>query len=311
MQRKPALPPDALYPRDMKGYGAMPPDPVWPGGARLAVQFVINYEEGGENSMLHGDAASESFLSEIVAATPIAGMRHMSMESLFEYGSRVGVWRLFRLFREQAIPVTVFGVAMALERNPEVAERAMEADFEICSHGYRWIDYQRVGEDEEREHMERAIAIQTRLTGQRPLGWYTGRTSPNTRRLVVEEGGFLYDSDDYSDDLPFWTTVGAETASRRSLHTRCQRHAFCHTSGIQLRRPVLHVPQGQLRCAVAGGWQNAVGWPALPPRRSSRPNRRPETLYRPRAPPRWRLVLQTHRHRPPLAEAVPATHRRG
>ncbi|MDE0418621.1 MAG: allantoinase PuuE [bacterium] len=203
-----SLPPDTPYPRDMKGYGAMPPDPAWPEGARLAVQFVINYEEGGENCVLHGDVASEAFLSEIVAATPIEGMRHMSMESLYEYGSRVGVWRLFRLFREQAIPVTVFGVAMALERNPEVAERAMEADFEICSHGYRWIDYQKVGEDEEREHMERAIAIQTKLTGQRPLGWYTGRTSPNTRRLVVEEGGFLYDADDYSDELPFWTTVG-------------------------------------------------------------------------------------------------------
>ncbi len=200
--------PDTLYPRDMKGYGAMPPDPAWPQGARLAVQFVINYEEGGENCVLHGDAASEAFLSEIVAARPIEGMRHMNMESLYEYGSRVGVWRLFRLFREQEIPVTVFGVAMALERNPDVAERAMEADFEICSHGYRWIDYQKVGEEQEREHMERAIAIQTRLTGQRPLGWYTGRTSPNTRRLIVEEGGFLYDSDDYSDDLPFWTTVG-------------------------------------------------------------------------------------------------------
>lgn len=195
------------YPRDMIGYGASPPQADWPGDARIAVQFVVNYEEGGENSILHGDPASEAFLSEIVTAVPLEAQRHMSMESLYEYGSRVGVWRLFKLFEDKGVPLTVFAVAMALERNAAVAERAMELGYEICSHGYRWIDYQYVPEDVEREHIAQAIEIIQRLTGERPLGWYTGRTSPNTRRLVVEEGGFLYDADDYNDDLPFWTWV--------------------------------------------------------------------------------------------------------
>ena len=201
-------PATAPYPRDLCGYGADPPQARWPEGARVAVQFVVNYEEGGENCVLHGDAASESFLSEIVGARPLPG-RHMSMESIYEYGSRVGVWRLFRLFREREIPITVFAVAMALERNPAVADAALAAGFEICSHGYRWIDYQTVPEPVEREHLQRAVEIIRRLTGERPLGWYTGRTGPNTRRLVVEDGGFLYDADDYNDDLPFWTVVSA------------------------------------------------------------------------------------------------------
>ena len=194
------------YPRDLYGYGAHPPQACWPAGARVAVQFVVNYEEGAEKCVLHGDDASESFLSEIVGARPLPD-RHMSMESIYEYGSRAGVWRLFRLFREREIPITVFAVAMALERNPAVADAAMDAGFEICSHGYRWIDYQTVPEPVEREHLQRAVEIIRRLTGERPLGWYTGRTGPNTRRLVVEEGGFLYDADDYNDDLPFWTEV--------------------------------------------------------------------------------------------------------
>ena len=195
------------YPRDMVGYGANPPQAKWPQSARLAVQFVINYEEGGENNILHGDKASEAFLSEIVGAQPWLGQRHMSMESIYEYGSRVGVWRLFDLFSRMDIPVTVFAVAMALARNPAIVEAAMAAGHEICSHGYRWIDYRDIPEDMEREHLLKAIEIITRLTGKRPLGWYTGRTSVNTRRLVVEEGGFLYDADDYNDDLPFWTEV--------------------------------------------------------------------------------------------------------
>ena len=195
------------YPRDLKGYGPTPPNANWPGGARVALQFVINYEEGGENCILHGDAASETLLSEIIGAEARKGVRHMSMESFYEYGSRVGVWRLFNLFKSRGIPVTIFAVAMALERYPEVAEAALKEEFEICSHGYRWIDYQYVPEDVEREHMKIAIDIHNRITGERPLGWYTGRTSPNTRRLAVEEGGFLYDADDYSDELPFWTTV--------------------------------------------------------------------------------------------------------
>ncbi|MEX2453601.1 MAG: allantoinase PuuE [Rhodospirillaceae bacterium] len=195
------------YPRDMTGYGASPPDPSWPGGARLAVQFVLNYEEGAENAILHGDPASEAFLSEIVGADARTGVRHMSMESIYEYGSRVGVWRLLRLFREREIPITLFAVAMALDRNRAVAEAALRDGHEICSHGLRWIDYQYVPEDVEREHLARAVEIHAWICGERPLGWYTGRTSPNTRRLVAEDGGFLYDADDYSDDLPFWTVA--------------------------------------------------------------------------------------------------------
>ncbi len=192
------------YPRDMVGYGRRTPDPRWPGGARLALQFVINYEEGGENCVLHGDAASEAFLSEIIGAVPLAGARNMNMESLYEYGSRAGFWRLHRLFTGWRIPVTVYGVAMALERNPEAVAAMLDADWEIASHGYRWMDYQDFDEAEERRHLKTAIEVHERATGSRPLGWYTGRVSPNTRRLVMEEGGFLYDSDSYADDLPYW-----------------------------------------------------------------------------------------------------------
>ena len=202
---------DKAYPRDLVGYGQRPPPAQWPAGARIAVQFVVNYEEGGENCVLHGDPASEAFLSEIVGAAPWPGQRHPSMESIYEYGSRVGVWRLLDLFARYEIPLTIFGVAMALERNPAVAEAAMAAGHEICSHGYRWIDYRDVPEDVEREHLERAIEIIRSLTGERPLGWYTGRTSERTRALVVEEGGFLYDADDYNDDLPFWTQVNGKS----------------------------------------------------------------------------------------------------
>lgn len=194
------------YPRDMIGYGATPPHPQWPGNARIAVQFVVNYEEGGENCILHGDAASEAFLSEIVGAQPLAGVRHMNMESIYEYGSRAGFWRLYRLFTERAMPVTVYGVAMALARNPEAVAAMQAADWEIASHGYRWIDYQYLDEASEREHLQQAIALHTRVTGSRPLGWYLGRVSPNTRRLVVEDGGFLYDADSYADELPYWDT---------------------------------------------------------------------------------------------------------
>jgi putative urate catabolism protein len=192
------------YPRDMIGYGARPVNPHWPSDARLALQFVINYEEGGENCVLHGDAASEAFLSEIVGAQPLAGVRNVNMESIYEYGSRAGFWRLHRLFTERGLPVTVYGVAMALERNPEAVRAMREADWEIASHGWRWIDYQYMPEAEERVHLQKAIEIHTRVTGSRPLGWYTGRCSPSTRRLVVEEGGFLYDADSYADDLPYW-----------------------------------------------------------------------------------------------------------
>ena len=196
----------ADYPRDLVGYGPKPPKAKWPGSARIALQFVLNYEEGAENSVLHGDKASEAFLSEIVGAQPVEGARHRSMESLYEYGSRVGVWRLLELFERHEMPLTVFGVAMAMERNPAAVEAFLKAGHEVASHGWRWIDYQHVPLEVEREHMQRAIEVHRRLTGERPLGWYTGRTSPNTRRLVVEDGGFVYDADDYNDDIPWYDT---------------------------------------------------------------------------------------------------------
>jgi putative urate catabolism protein len=197
---------DKAYPRDLVGYAGAPPQAAWPGGARIAVQFVLNYEEGGENSTLHGDEGAEAFLSDMVGAAPVIGARNMAMESLYEYGSRAGFWRLHRLFTERGLPLTVFGVAMAMERNPAAVDAMMKAGWEIASHGYRWINYQSVPAQIEAEHIRKAIDIQTRLTGARPLGWYQGRTSPNTARLVVEEGGFTYDADSYADDLPYYDT---------------------------------------------------------------------------------------------------------
>ncbi|MCH7637577.1 MAG: allantoinase PuuE, partial [Proteobacteria bacterium] len=192
------------YPRDLCGYGSRVPDASWPDGARIAVQFVINYEEGAENCVLHGDAASEAFLSEMIGAKPLVNQRHMNMESLYEYGARAGFWRLHRLFGERELPVTVFGVAMALERNPEAVAAMRAANWEIASHGYRWIDYQTVDEATEREHLQKAIDIHTDVTGERPLGWYLGRCSPRSHRLIAENGGFVYNADSYSDDLPYW-----------------------------------------------------------------------------------------------------------
>ena len=194
------------YPRDRVGYGRTPPHPQWPGNARIAVQFVLNYEEGGENCVLHGDAGSEQFLSEIVGAAAYPD-RHLSMESIYEYGSRVGVWRILREFEQRGLPLTVFGIAMALERHPDVTRAFVELGHEIACHGWRWIHYQGIDEATEREHMRVGMQIIERLTGERPLGWYTGRDSPNTRRLVADHGGFLYDADYYGDELPFWTRV--------------------------------------------------------------------------------------------------------
>ena len=197
------------YPRDLVGYGAQPPHPRWPRDARLALQIVLNYEEGAENSVLHGDRAAETFLSDIIGAQPFEA-RHMSMESLYEYGSRAGAWRLLREFERRKIPITVFGVAMALERHPELTAAMVAAGHEIACHGWRWISYQQIDEATERADMQRAVATIERLTGARPLGWYTGRDSPNTRRLVAEYGGFLYDSDSYADDLPYWVTAAGK-----------------------------------------------------------------------------------------------------
>ncbi|MCE1244552.1 allantoinase PuuE [Oryzomicrobium sp.] len=200
------MPLDPSYPRDLVGYGRNPPHAAWPGNARVAVQFVLNYEEGGENCVLHGDAGSEQFLSELFNPASYPA-RHLSMESVYEYGSRVGVWRFLREFERRGLPMTVFGVAMALERHPEATAAFRELGHEIACHGWRWIHYQGVDEATEREHMRIGMEIIERLTGERPLGWYTGRDSPNTRRLVADYGGFLYDSDYYGDDLPFWTEV--------------------------------------------------------------------------------------------------------
>ncbi|MDA8876566.1 allantoinase PuuE [Candidatus Thioglobus sp.] len=199
------------YPRNMVGYGKDPIHPKWPNKARIAVQFVLNYEEGAENSILHGDNASEAFLSEIVGAKAYEGARHMSMESIYEFGSRAGVWRILNLFKEFDVPVTIFAVALAIARNRELADYLVEQNYDICAHGFRWIDYQFVDEKTEREHIKDCISVLTEYLGKRPEGWYTGRNSPNTRRLIVEEGGFLYDSDTYDDDLPYWSNeFGAE-----------------------------------------------------------------------------------------------------
>jgi len=191
------------YPRDMIGYGSKEPKVVWPNNAKLALQIVLNYEEGGENNILHGDKHSETFLSEIIGAQAFKD-RHINMESMYEYGSRRGFWRLHKLFQEKKIPITIFGVAMALERNPEVCSAIKNGNYEIACHGWRWIDYQNVKKSVEKKDMKLAIKTIKKIFGERPLGWYTGRCSPNTRDLVFEDGGFLYDSDSYSDDLPYW-----------------------------------------------------------------------------------------------------------
>ena len=201
------------YPRDLVGYGSRPPDPRWPDGARIAVSLVLNYEEGGEACVLHGDGHSESVLTDLGGAEALPGARNLNVESLFEYGSRVGFWEIMRLLKSMQLQGTVYAVGMALERNPELAAELAQSGFEVACHGQRWIDYQCVPEEVERAHMLRNIEAVTRLIGRRPVGWYTGRPSPNTRRLLIETGGFLYDSDAYNDDLPYWTQV----AGRRHL----------------------------------------------------------------------------------------------
>lgn len=203
------------YPRDLIGYGSQPPQANWPNNARIALQFVLNYEEGGENNILHGDNGSEQFLSEIIGAQSYPA-RHMSMESIYEYGSRVGVWRILREFESRNLPLTIFGVAMALQRYPELTQAFTELNHEIACHGLRWIHYQNMDETTERTHMSEAIELIKQLSGVAPLGWYTGRDSPNTRRLVVEHGGLLYDSDYYGDDLPFWTSVKTSDGEEKS-----------------------------------------------------------------------------------------------
>ena len=233
----------ADYPRDMIGHGRMPPHPRWPDGARIALQFVLNHEEGAENSVLHGDAGSETFLSEIIGAQSIPA-RHMGMESLYEYGSRAGLWRVLRAFETRRLPLTIFAVAQALRRLPEAVAAYRELGHEIANHGLRWINYQNLDEATERDHIAQATAILTDLCGAAPLGWYTGRDSPNTRRLVVEQGGYVYDADSYADDLPYWTQV------------RCER------DGVTQSVPRLVVPytldSNDMRFATAQGFNSGT-----------------------------------------------------
>jgi allantoinase len=258
------------YPRDMVGYGAHPPHPCWPGDARIALQIVVNYEEGGENNVLHGDPASETFLSEIIGAAAFEGRRHMSMESIYEYGSRAGFWRLMRLFEERKIPLTMFAVGMAMERHPDAAKAMVELGHEIASHGWRWINYDQIDEATERDHMRRAIASLEKLTGQRPLGWYTGRTSERTQRLVAEEGGFFYDADSYADDLPYWEKVAGRDhlivpytldtndmrfATAQGFNTGDQFFAYLRDSFDTLYEEGYHAPKMMsvgLHCRLAG-----------------------------------------------------------
>ncbi|MBB6095526.1 putative urate catabolism protein [Povalibacter uvarum] len=228
------------YPRDLIGYGRSPPHARWPGGARIALQFVLNHEEGAENSVLHGDAASETFLSEIIGAQAFP-MRHLSMESLYEYGSRAGLWRVLRAFEKRKLPLTIFAVAMALQRHREAAAAFAELGHEIACHGLRWISYQQIDAATESSHIEEAVSILREVTGTAPLGWYTGRDSPNTRRLIVEHGGFVYDADSYADDLPYWTRVatsrgtGAHLVVPYTLDTNDMRFATAQgfNSGTQ------------------------------------------------------------------------------
>ena len=206
-----------IYTRDMIGYGSAGKQITWPNNSRIAVQIVLNYEEGAENCVLNGDKKSEVFLSEIIGAPAVKG-RHINMESLYEYGSRSGFWRLHRLFQEKKIPITIFGVGMALEKNPEVCQAIKNSNYEVASHGWRWIDYQKIKKSVEKKHMKLAIKTHKKIFGGRPLGWYTGRCSPNTRDLVFEDGGFLYDSDSYSDDLPYWEVRNKKKTINYSIH---------------------------------------------------------------------------------------------
>ena len=244
---------DESYPRDMVGYGRTPPFADWPGDARVAVQFVVNYEEGGENNILYGDPASEAFLSEIVGAAPWPGMRHMNVESIYEYGSRAGFWRLHRMFTERSVPVTVYAVATAMARNPEAVAAMNEAGWEIATHGLKWIDYRDVAPEVEARHLAEAVRIHAEVAGGRPLGFYQGRSSVNTIRLGMEEGGFLYCADSYCRRSPLLARRPARTSTDYALYTRLQRHAIRDGAGLQLWRPVLRLSQGFFDTLYAEG----------------------------------------------------------
>ena len=291
----PVLPP---YPRDLKGHGRNPPHAQWPGGARIAVQFVLNYEEGGENSVLHGDAASETFLSEMVTAQAYEN-RHMTMESMYEYGARAGVWRILREFEQRQLPLTVFAVGMAMQRYPELCAALMEQGHEIANHGLRWIHYQNLPEATERRHMGLATHVLKDMTaGAWPAGWYTGRDSPNTRRLLADQGGYEYDSDYYGDDLPFWFNVkktdgtsGAATGG--ALFAGHQRHALRAGQWLQHRRTVFRLPARQLRCALCRGRPGRPGPTQDDEHRHALPA---AGQARPASPPLQRFLDHVQRH---------------
>ena len=281
------------YPRDLVGYGRTPPNPEWPGGARIAVQVVLNYEEGGENAVIHGDAASEAFLSDIVGAAPWPGQRHMNMESIYEYGSRAGFLAgIWRLFTRLGLPLTVYGVATALARNPEAVAAMQEAGWEIASHGLKWIEYKDFSRADEAAHMAEAIRLHTEVTGERPLGWYTGRCSEQTTGLVMEEGGFLYSSDSYADDLPLLDR-GAEGGRTSSSPTRWRR-TTCATPRTATSPATISTTTcaDQLRRALrrgGGGAEDDVDRPPLPPHRPPRQDLRPDEVPRPHRKTRPRL----------------------
>ena len=298
------------YPRDVIGYGGDPPPAGWPNRARLALSFVLNYEEGGEASVLHGDPASEAYLHEIPGNQPRAGARDLNVELVYEYGARAGFWRILRLFTERRLTLTVYAVGMALERNPAAGRAMVEAGFEVASHGWRWIDYHDVPEHEERAHVKRAIEAIERITGQRPVGWYTGRVSPHTRRLVVEEGGFLYDLDSYADDLPYWVEVQGKphlvvpyTLDNNDMQIR-------HPEWLRPWRSVLPVSARRVRRALCRGHaaaENDVGRAALPPDRPAGTRGGADPLPRLRAQPRAGVDHDARGDRPPLASAPSAT----
>ena len=300
------------YPRDMVGYGRTPPFADWPKQARIAVQFVINYEEGGENNILHGDAASEAFLSEIIGAAPWPGMRHMNMESIYEYGSRAGFWRLHRLFTERSVPVTVYAVATAMARNREAVQAMNEARWEIATHGLKWIDYRDTPPEVEARHIAEAVRIHAEVAGMRPLGFYQGRTSVNTIRLGMEEGGFVYCADSYADDLPYWLEGprGPQLMIPYTLDANDMR--FATAAGLQHRRSVLRLSQGFLRHALRRRRrraQDAERRPALPTGRPARTRARADAIHRLRPEPRSGLYPDPARRRPPLDREAPPARR--
>ena len=300
------------YPRDLVGYGRKPPHARWPGDARIALQFVINYEEGGESCILHGDAASEAFLSEIVGATAWPGQRHMNMESIYEFGSRAGYWRLHRMFTERGLPVTVFAVASAMARHPDIVASMNEAGWEIASHGLKWIEYKDFAKADEAAHIHEAIRIHSEIAGARPLGFYQGRCSANTLALTMEEQGFLYSADSYADELPYWVDGphGPQLIVPYTLDANDMR--FATPQGFNSGRSVLCLPEGQFRRALRRrrrGAEDDVDRPALPSRRPPRTRGRPCPLSRLRAGPRQGLGGDAPRYCAPLDQDPPASRR--